>query len=269
MMCGNLTAALELAARGIAVFPVVVRKLQDGTLEKKPVVRWRDEATTVREQVSAWWAVRPDGVIGIDLDRAGLFVVDLDRHPGAPDGVAAFRFLRSNNPIPAVPATITATGGLHLFFRNPERLTNARGNLPAGIDVRGVGGFVVAPGSTWVSPDVTAYAWRTHPKHPSLVNEYPDVPPLPDWLLRVIRPPQRASRRSAPVSSGNGGLRALCVRVLNAREGERNNILFWAACRAHEEGGADFAQDMLLEAARRAGLSETEARRTINSGFKQ
>jgi hypothetical protein len=59
------------------------------------------------------------------------------------------------------------------------------------------------------------------------------------------------------------------VRVLNAREGERNNILFWAACRAREEGGSDFAQDMLLEAARRAGLPETEARRTINSGFNR
>jgi hypothetical protein len=58
------------------------------------------------------------------------------------------------------------------------------------------------------------------------------------------------------------------VRVLNAREGERNNILFWASCRAHEEGGSNFAQTMLLEAAKRAGLPEGEARRTISSGFK-
>jgi hypothetical protein len=98
---------------------------------------------------------------------------------------------------------------------------------------------------------------------------YPDIPPLPDWLLRVLRPPQQTNSRPDSYSSGNGGLRALCVRVLNAREGERNNILFWAACRAREEGGSDFAQDMLLEAARRAGLPETEARRTINSGFNR
>jgi hypothetical protein len=171
--------------------------------------------------------------------------------------------LRGNNPIPAVPVTITATGGRHLFFRNTEGLTNARGDLPAGIDVRGVGGFVVAPGSAWEN-----YAWRAHPKFPRLMDVYPDLPRLPDWLVRVVRPPQQANKRS-PCNSGDGGLRALCVRVLNSREGERNNVLFWAACRARDEGGSDFARSMLLEAARRAGLPETEARRTITSGFKQ
>lgn len=264
-MGDNLASALELAARGIAVFPVAVRKLEDGTLEKKPVVKWRDEATTLHAQIRTWWAVHPDCAVGIDLDRTGLFVVDLDKHPGAPDGVAAFRSLRGNNPVvPAVPVTITATGGRHLFFHNSERLTNARGKLPAGIDVRGIGGFVMAPGSVWEN-----YAWRTHPKRPRLSVVYPDIPPLPDWLLRVVRPPRETNHRPIFNGTSNGGLRALCVRVLNAREGERNNILFWASCRAREEGGSDFARDMLLEAARRAGLPETEARRTINSGFNQ
>jgi hypothetical protein len=269
MMRDNLITALELAARDIAVFPVAVRKLEDGTLEKKPVVKWRDEATALRAQIRTWWAVRPDCVIGIDLDRAGLFVIDLDKHPCAPDGVAAFRSLRGNNPIPVVPVTITATGGLHLCFRNPARLTNARGNMPAGTDVRGIGGFIVAPGSTWVSPKGTTYIWRPHPEHPRLVDMYPDVPPLPDWLLHVVRPPRQTNHR--PIFSGarNGGLRALFACVLNAREGERNNILFWASCRAREEGGSNFARDMLMEAARRAGLPEMEARRTINSGFNQ
>jgi hypothetical protein len=245
----NLAAALELAARGIAVFPVAVRKQTNGTLEKSPVVKWRDEATAWRTQVRTWWATCPDHVIGIDLERAGLFVVDLDRHPGAPDGIAAFRALRGSNPIPTVPFTITATGGLHLFFRNTEKLTNARGSLPAGIDVRGIGGFVVAPGSTW-----GAYSWRTHSRYPRLVDVHLDITPLPDWLLRVVRPPQQANSRQGFHCTASGGLRALCVRVLNAREGERNNVLFWAASRAREEGGSDYARSMLLEAARRIGL---------------
>src|SRR5262249_29852533 len=269
VMRDNLIAALEHAVRGMAVFPVAVRKLEGGTLEKKPTVKWRDEATALRAQIRTWWAVHPDWVIGIDLDRAGLFVVDLDKHPCAPDGVAAFRSLRGNNPLPVVPVTVTATGGLHLFFRNTEGLTNARGNMPAGTDVRGVGGFVVAQGSMWVSPDATTYTWRPHPKHPRLVDMYPDVPPLPDWLLHVVRPPVQTNDRPIFSPASNGGLRALCVRVITAREGERNNILFWASCRAREEGGSDFAREMLLEAARRAGLPETEAMRTINSGFNQ
>src|SRR5215470_14906926 len=106
-MRDNLITALEHAARSIAVFPVAVRKLEDGTLEKKPVVRWRDEATALRAQIRAWWTVHPNYVIGIDLDRAGLFVVDQDRHPNAPDGVAAFHALRGDNPVPDAPVTIT------------------------------------------------------------------------------------------------------------------------------------------------------------------
>jgi len=45
--------------------------------------------------------------------------------------------------------TKTANGGAYLFFKQPkgEPLGNGRGQLPDGIDVRGVGGFVIAPGA--------------------------------------------------------------------------------------------------------------------------
>ena len=45
--------------------------------------------------------------------------------------------------------TATARGGVHLFFKQPngEPLGNGRGELPDGIDVRGSGGFVIAPGA--------------------------------------------------------------------------------------------------------------------------
>jgi len=121
-MRDNLITALELAARGIAVFPVAVRKLEDGTLEKKPVVRWRNEATALRAQVRSWWAAHPDCVIGIDLDRAGLFVVDQDRHPNAPDGVAAFHALRGDNPVPNVPVTVARPAGCICFSATPQGL---------------------------------------------------------------------------------------------------------------------------------------------------
>jgi hypothetical protein len=64
------------------------------------------------------------------------------------------------------------------------------------------------------------------------------------------------------------------VRLLaSAQPGERNSLTFWAACRAGEMVAsgllrADFAADVVAEAATRAGLPFSEARRTALSGIR-
>jgi hypothetical protein len=79
----NAEAALRLAAAGLHVFPCGP--------DKKPLggIRWRDESSCDLEIVSAWWERWPDAVVGIDVGKARLVVIDADRHPGSPDGVAA------------------------------------------------------------------------------------------------------------------------------------------------------------------------------------
>jgi hypothetical protein len=58
--------------------------------------------------------------------------------------------------------------------------------------------------------------------------------------------------------------------VAEAREGERNALLFWASCRAAEHGvDRDAVVEILLSAALRTGLPESEARATIASGFRR
>ena len=48
----------------------------------------------------------------------------------------------------------------------------------------------------------------------------------------------------------------------------RNDLLFWASCRAAEHGlEAQAASEILLAAARTAGLADREARATIASGL--
>ncbi|MDX2962271.1 bifunctional DNA primase/polymerase [Streptomyces acidiscabies] len=54
--------------------------------------------------------------------------------------------------------------------------------------------------------------------------------------------------------------------VLSAHEGQRNTRLFWAACRAYENGLALSGE--LLEAALRTGLTEREARSTLASAAR-
>ncbi|MBZ9638304.1 primase C-terminal domain-containing protein, partial [Streptomyces sp. PSKA30] len=56
--------------------------------------------------------------------------------------------------------------------------------------------------------------------------------------------------------------------VLAAHEGQRNTRLFWAACRAYENGLGPGLVPALIEAARGTGLSEREARATIASAAR-
>lgn len=179
----NLTAALSLAAAGLPVFPA-------GPDKRPLLVGWQEKATTEEEQIRKWWNGYPSALPAIVVGRAGLVVIDCDRHPGGDDGIKAFKQLVSANgtKLANVPMTKTARGGAHLFFRQPpgEPLGNGRGELPNGIDVRGVGGFVIAPGA--VLPD--GKRWQSVDGRPLLADAFKAgaIPELPQWLAGIIRP---------------------------------------------------------------------------------
>jgi hypothetical protein len=161
----NLDVALELAAAGIFVFPAIVSWNENAKkLDKKPAITgWREAATTDAARVAEWWRTFPDAVPGIGLGRSGLVVIDLDRHPGGADGVEAFnKLIRNNGLLPPCPTVRTPSGGYHLYFSqaNGEAFGNGRGALPLGIDVRGAGGWTVAPGATYQK-----WVWRWETRH--------------------------------------------------------------------------------------------------------
>ena len=95
------------------------------------------------------------------------------------------------------PQTLTAGGGEHHFYRQPagRAFGNREGNLPEGINVRGQGGFVVAPGA--VRPD--GAICEPAPGTPELTVAFraDAIPELPDWLAECLN---RAGMKStAPV----------------------------------------------------------------------
>lgn len=130
-------------------------------------------------------------------------------------------------------------------------------------------------------PAVELRARGTCPGSPGyLVCGHPaDLPVLPRWLARLAGPPP------APASSimtGHGGPRAqarlqgIIGRLLAARRGERNRLLFWAGLRAGElvaDGDLDArtAVQVLTGAATRIGLTGEDGPRavaaTIRSAF--
>jgi hypothetical protein len=183
----NLDIALRCARTGLHVFPVTPDD------RKVPSVRghWPEYSTTDETQIRTWWRVRANHLPAIDLRKAGLLVLDGDRHPNADgaianDGVNALRslFRKHGSNAKLNPKVRTPSGGVHIYFKCPPGFGNRRGGLPPGIDVRGSGGYVVAPGS--IRPDGKTYA----PGELDLLEAFQqgNIPPLPDWFCKLIRP---------------------------------------------------------------------------------
>ena len=184
----NLEVALEFVEAGIPVFPAELYFCsKTGKCQKKPrVTDWPNTATTDAAQVEDWWKRFPNAAPGLALGRIGVVAIDADRH-GGPDGVAAFQnFVAEHGGLPGHPITHTPGHGEHHFFKQPpgEELGNGTGMLPDGIDVRGHGGWVVAPGT--IRPD--GKLWLPDPKGPSLIDAIRNspIPILPDWLRTLI-----------------------------------------------------------------------------------
>jgi hypothetical protein len=134
-----LNHALDLAARGFRVFPLVPNG-------KTPaIVQWQRYATTDSGRINAWWEGAPERNIAVATGH-GLFVLDFDVKGGA-------RGLQSLSALDMLGLPIgfrvrTASGGVHVYLRGDEVRNSVRKfeNYP-GLDVRGDGGYVVGPGS--------------------------------------------------------------------------------------------------------------------------
>lgn len=199
--------------------------------------------------------------LGIDCRKSGLLVADEDR-PGA---LAAYAE-SIGEVVPRTFAVLTAKGA-HYYLRQPEGepLGNGTGRLTGiGVDIRGAGGFVVAPGSV----HQTGVVYR--PADPEV-----PVAPAPDWLLTALRAPRAVPPgRGTGAVSTYGRLRGLVATVLAAAPGQRNNTLFWSACRVADliaAGQVDQAAavEVLTRAATAVGLGSSEADATIASALRE
>jgi hypothetical protein len=177
----NKDAALSLVSLGLRIFPC--------TPEKTPLVTgWEHAASSSPFAVSVRWDATPEALPAIPVGAHGLVVIDCDRKPNGPDGVAAFKTLCTEQGIDlsATFAVHSPSGGVHLYFRTETPYSNSRGSLPDGIDVRGVCGYVIPPGA--VLPDGRSC------RH--VAGSWDAIPPLPDALASLLR----EKRHSAPAS---------------------------------------------------------------------
>src|SRR5262249_24467789 len=141
----NRQFARHCASLGLHIFPCGADK------KPMPGLKWRKLSTTDAAQIDRWWKQWPDALPAIDLAKSGHIVLDGDRH-GGPDGVGAFTDLLAEHGMELrdLPAVITPQDGRHWWFRqrSGEPLGNSEGKLAKqGINVRGHGGYVIAPGA--------------------------------------------------------------------------------------------------------------------------
>ena len=157
---------------------------------------WVNKAFTDQNQITKWFGNGTAYNIGLamgkwthtDTDGTYLVCVDIDMHNGI-DGCAAFDQLAAEHggDIGAPFIEDTATGGKHLVYTTSEPLTNDRGALPPGVDVRGQGGYIMTEPSTHPDNGRTP-KWRANANWP---GNKPGL--MPQWLVDVIK------TKSAPV----------------------------------------------------------------------
>lgn len=140
----KVAIARKLALAGFHVFPLLPNS-------KRPAIKdWPTRATTDPDYVGGWWIDNPDYNIGIHTK--GLLVVDLDPKYNGLENWANLVETQEllGNDTPATLEVRTPSGGSHLYFRLPPgvEMGNTVHKLGPGIDTRGKGGYVVAPGST-------------------------------------------------------------------------------------------------------------------------
>src|SRR5262249_30984848 len=164
-MNGLHTAALELAEKGLAVFPCQPRG-------KAPACdAGLHAATTDPERIDRWWRAVPDLNVAIGTGTvSGFFALDVDGE----NGEASLRKLESaRSTLPQTVEVITGKGR-HCYFRSGRcKISNSVGLLGSGLDVRGDGGYVIAPPS--MHPSGRPYVWSVDTTH--------DFADAPDWLI--------------------------------------------------------------------------------------
>jgi hypothetical protein len=197
-----LASALAYLARGWSVIPVAPR-------DKRPLVPWggfqrryADEAE-IRQWFRRWPAANVAIVTGV---VSQLAVLDVDARHGGDASLAEWE--RAHAPLPHTIEARTGSGGRHFYFAHPGGLLHNQVGLAPGIDLRGDGGFVVAPPS--VHPSGRRYEWLHPPGEAPLA-------PMPPWLLQHVRRP--GTRPGHPLSHWRQLLRA------GVQEGERNNSI--------------------------------------------
>lgn len=167
----TLKEALNYSKRGFSVIPIGENK--------KPLIGWKKYQTekATEEQIRKWFKKFPEANVGIVTGViSGIVVVDVEAG-GSTEGLSG-----------TVIAN-TGGGGWHFYFKHPGfEIKNSTKIIRDLTDIRGDGGYVVAPPSRHKSGK--NYEWSVSP-------DIADFAELPAWILeKTKKPTQKKIDRS-------------------------------------------------------------------------
>lgn len=138
----SLELALEWASQGIRVLPV------NGKTKRPLIKAWQDAASTVQTEIHAWWFHYPDARVGLATGAPGPDVLDFDVAGGKPGMEQLERLLDAGVLEPGTFRLVsTPSGGRHVYLRGSEQRNKQNERAIPGVDFRGAGGMVLAPGN--------------------------------------------------------------------------------------------------------------------------
>jgi len=263
----SLQEALQYAKRGWAVVPVWgLQPGPDGKLicacrkrgacpnpGKHPHPQGVYGASNAPKRIKRWkWETAN---VGITTGRvSGLLVLDIDPRNGGDKTLQDLE--KQLGKLPDGPMVRTGGGGWHLYFALPEGLEIGCPKAGPGVEVKGDGGYVVAPPSMHVCGG--RYKWLASPEKIPL-RELPE-----GWKTFLLtkgcaqeragttknvqnlqeRPSNSRAGSSAFSLCSTGRYDALITRYLPQKTGNRNRLLFELAQELQalpEFAGAEFS----------------------------
>lgn len=191
--------AKSYVAAGLKVFPAhgtrtdltcTCGHVDCGNIGKHPFTKnGLTDASGNIDELAALFKYRSDLNIAIRTGEvSNFFVLDVDSRKGGDESIAK---LQTYGELPPAPCSITG-GGYHILFAYPGIKITSRSQafgpeLP-GLDVRGDGGYIIAPPSLHASGK--KYEWYK--------DAPDDTPQAPAWLLEFLKPKKQEIK---PLSS--------------------------------------------------------------------
>ena len=195
--------ALIYAQNHFKIFPLKVNSKSEQVLKS-----WKNEATNDLQQVQNWWNHNPSYNIGLKTGN-GLIVIDVDCKNDK-NGLKQLKpFL---DTFPKTRIAKTCHDGYHFYYKVNREIRNSI-DLMEGIDVRGDGGYVLAPPSV---VDDKSYIW---------VNDLP-IAEANDAVYEFLS--KTKNNTTKPLDD--------CCLI---QEGKRNDYLFKMACYLQKKGFHD------------------------------
>jgi hypothetical protein len=231
------------------------------------VPRGLHDASSRVSTIAWWWRSVPHANVGIRTGAASrLIVLDVDGQAGG----QSLRELVAAHGTFAARWARTGGGGWHAYLAHPGTpVPNSAGRLGDGLDVRGDGGYVVAPPSRHQTRRL--YRW--------IGADDDSLPSAPGWLLELAVPARLDTPGGVRLQSATAAAYAVaalegeCLEVAQAVPGRRNHRLNLAAFKLGQLVGAgllaeDTAAIALVAAGLKAGPGERKVRSTVLRGLR-